>query len=189
MATTSATKTQRGGREASDGKAAGAKAPARKAPAKKGPARKALTAEVSEVGGLKVDRSLEKQVDHISSEEAERQGKTARVAVPRTLHAAWAPPAGRRSPVDIIAEQAITREPDLVPIRHGRMMVTPFTFYRGAAAIMAADLATRPPRGSGCSAAGTLTCSTSAASLHRSAPCCSTSTTSTRPCRGRWSGA
>ena len=147
MATTSATKTQRGGREASDGKAAGAKAPARKAPAKKGPARKALTAEVSEVGGLKVDRSLEKQVDHISSEEAERQGKTARVAVPRTLHAAWAPPAGRRSPVDIIAEQAITREPDLVPIRHGRMMVTPFTFYRGAAAIMAADLAHTPSSG------------------------------------------
>ena len=152
MATTSATKTQRGHREASDGKAAAVKAPARKAPARKAPARKAparkaLTAEVSEVGGLKVDRSLEKRVDHISSEEAERQGKTARVVVPRTLHAAWAPPAGRRSPVDIIAEQAITREPDLVPIRHGRMMVSPFTFYRGAAAIMAADLAATPSSG------------------------------------------
>ena len=152
MATTSATKTQRGHHAARDGKAAAVKAPARKAPARKAPARKAparkaLTAEVSEVGGLKVDRSLEKRVDHISSEEAERQGKTARVAVPRTLHAAWAAPAGRRSPVDIIAEQAITREPDLVPIRHGRMMVSPFTFYRGAAAIMAADLAATPSSG------------------------------------------
>ncbi|HTT89594.1 MAG TPA: DUF2252 domain-containing protein [Acidimicrobiales bacterium] len=108
---------------------------------------KAFTPQVSEVGGMKVDRSLEKRVDHISSAEAGRQGKTARVAVPRTLHASWAAPAGRRSPVDIIAEQATTREPDLVPIRHGRMMVSPFTFYRGAAAIMAADLAATPSSG------------------------------------------
>ncbi|HTT92864.1 MAG TPA: DUF2252 domain-containing protein [Acidimicrobiales bacterium] len=108
---------------------------------------KALTPEVSEVGGLKVDRSLEKRVDHISADEAVRHGKTARVSVPRTLHAAWAPPASRRSPVDIIAEQATTREPDLVPIRHGRMMVSPFTFYRGAAAVMAADLAATPSSG------------------------------------------
>ena len=101
-----------------------------------------------EVGpGTKVDRSLEKRVDHVSAEEATGKGKTARLAVPRSLHAAWAPPAGRRSPVDIIAEQATSREPELVPIRHGRMMVSPFTFYRGAAAIMAADLAATPVSG------------------------------------------
>ena len=56
-------------------------------------------------------------------------------------------PRNSRSPVDIILEQATSREPDLIPIRHGRMMVSPFTFYRGAAAIMAADLATTPVSG------------------------------------------
>jgi uncharacterized protein (DUF2252 family) len=95
----------------------------------------------------RVDRSFEKPVDHVSVEEATGKGKTARVAVPRSLHGAWAPPPGRRSPVDIIAEQGTSREPDLVPIRHGRMMVSPFTFYRGAAAIMAADLAATPVSG------------------------------------------
>jgi uncharacterized protein (DUF2252 family) len=95
----------------------------------------------------KVDRSPEKRVEHVSAEEAIGKGKTARLAVPRSLHASWAPPAGRRSPVDIIAEQATSREPELVPIRHGRMMVSPFTFYRGAAAIMAADLAVTPVSG------------------------------------------
>jgi uncharacterized protein (DUF2252 family) len=137
VATAATTKSQRRQRGAGDGKPADVK----------DIADKALTAAVSEVGGMKVDRTLEKRVDHIGAEEAERQGKTARVAVPRTLHTAWAPPAGRRSPVDIIAEQATTREPDLVPIRHGRMMVSPFTFYRGAAAIMAADLAATPSSG------------------------------------------
>ena len=137
MATTTATRSQGRPGRAGDGKAAHVKEIADKA----------LTAEVSEVCGMKVDRALEKRVDHISSEEAERQGKTARVAVPRTLQAGWAPPAGRRSPVNIIAEQATTREPDLVPIRHGRMMVSPFTFYRGAAAVMAGDLAATPSSG------------------------------------------
>ncbi len=134
---TAATKSQRRSPRAGDGRAADAK----------DIANKALTESVSEVGGMKVDRALEKRVDHISADEAVRQGKTARVAVPRTLHAAWTAPAGRRNPVDIIAEQATTREPDLVPIRHGRMMVSPFTFYRGAAAVMAADLAHTPNSG------------------------------------------
>jgi uncharacterized protein (DUF2252 family) len=137
MATAVANKSQRQPRGAGGAKAAGVK----------GVAKEAFKAAASEVGGMKVDRSLEKRVDHISAEEAVRQGRTARVTVPRTLHAAWVPPAGRRSPVDIIADQATTREPDLVPIRHGRMMVSPFTFYRGAAAVMAADLAATPSSG------------------------------------------
>ena len=95
----------------------------------------------------RVDRPLEKRVDHVSAEKAAAKGKAARLALPRSVHAVWDPPPGRLSPVDIIAEQATSREPDLVPIRHGRMMVTPFTFYRGAAAIMAADLAATPVSG------------------------------------------
>jgi len=105
-------------------------------------------ADAAGVGpGTRADRSLEKRVDHVTAAEAAGKGKAARLAVPRSLHAAWAPPPGRTSPVEIIAEQATSREPDLVPIRHGRMMVSPFTFYRGAAAVMAADLAATPVSG------------------------------------------
>ncbi len=93
------------------------------------------------------DRSPEIRVTHVTAQEATSKGRALRLAVPRSAHSAWEPPAQRRSPVDIILEQATSREPDLIPIRHGRMMVSPFTFYRGAAAIMAADLATTPVSG------------------------------------------
>ena len=59
------------------------------------------------------------------------------------------PAADRPDPVALLAEQDVTREPDLVPVRHGRMMVSPFTFYRGAAAVMAADLKDTPVAGPG----------------------------------------
>jgi uncharacterized protein (DUF2252 family) len=62
-------------------------------------------------------------------------------------HAGWRPAAGRPDPVGLLEGQDATREPDLVPVRHGRMMVSPFTFYRGAATIMAADLAETPVAG------------------------------------------
>jgi uncharacterized protein (DUF2252 family) len=74
-------------------------------------------------------------------------GTRARTRAPRTTHAQWAPAAGRRSPVALLVAQETTREPDLVPVRHGRMMVSPFTFYRGAAAIMAEDLKDTPTAG------------------------------------------
>jgi uncharacterized protein (DUF2252 family) len=61
--------------------------------------------------------------------------------VPRSLHGKWAPPADRRDSVELLEEQAASRVPELVPIRYGRMLVSPFTFYRGAAYLMAADLA------------------------------------------------
>ncbi len=93
------------------------------------------------------DRSPEIRLTHVTAQEATSKGRALRVAVPRSSHAEWEVPAQRRSPVDIIVEQATSREPDLIPIRHGRMMVSPFTFYRGAAAIMAADLATTPVSG------------------------------------------
>ena len=68
-------------------------------------------------------------------------GRAARRRSPRVAHADWAPAADRPDPVALLEEQATSRVPELVPIRHARMMVSPFTFYRGAALIMAADLA------------------------------------------------
>jgi uncharacterized protein (DUF2252 family) len=87
------------------------------------------------------------KIDHVSRQEAVERGKAARQAVPRSAHSDWKPDPHRPNPVDIMIEQAATREPDLIPIRHARMLVSPFTFYRGAAAIMAADLATTPVSG------------------------------------------
>ena len=74
-----------------------------------------------------------------SGEHAER-GREARRAVPRSAHGDWAPAPDRPDPVTVLSAQAATRLQELVPIRYGRMLVSPFTFYRGAAAIMAADL-------------------------------------------------
>ncbi|MFB9308146.1 uncharacterized protein (DUF2252 family) [Agromyces hippuratus] len=68
-------------------------------------------------------------------------GRVARRRSPRADHADWAPAADRPDPVALLEEQATNRVAELIPIRHARMMVSPFTFYRGAALIMAADLA------------------------------------------------
>jgi uncharacterized protein (DUF2252 family) len=74
-------------------------------------------------------------------------GKAARSRAPRSAHAEWGPSPGRADPVAILEAQARSRVPELVPIRYGRMAVSPFTFYRGAAAVMAADLAGTPTSG------------------------------------------
>ncbi|MGZ4581069.1 MAG: DUF2252 domain-containing protein [Nocardioidaceae bacterium] len=87
------------------------------------------------------------KVAHPSLEERKLRGKAARAATPRSSHEGWEPASDRPDPVELIEEQNRTREPDLVPVRHGRMMVSPFTFYRGAAAIMAADLSATPTAG------------------------------------------
>jgi uncharacterized protein (DUF2252 family) len=84
---------------------------------------------------------------YLSVEERRAQGKRARERAPRSSIATWRPAADRPDPVATLTEQDETREPDLVPIRHGRMMVSPFTFYRGAAKIMAADLDGTPTAG------------------------------------------
>src|ERR1700737_398128 len=68
-------------------------------------------------------------------------GREARARVPRSGHGDWLAPSGRTDPLEILALQATTRVPDLVPIRYGRMAASPFAFFRGAAAVMAADLA------------------------------------------------
>jgi uncharacterized protein (DUF2252 family) len=73
-------------------------------------------------------------------------GRDARRALPRASHASVALD-GRPDPVDLLIEQGATRVPELVPIRYGRMLVSPFTFYRGAAKIMATDLAASPDSG------------------------------------------
>jgi uncharacterized protein (DUF2252 family) len=88
-----------------------------------------------------------KRGPHPSVEERRARGQAARDRTPLSSHARWEPAAGRADPVALLEEQNTTREPDLVPVRHGRMLVSPFTFYRGAAKIMAADLAGTPTAG------------------------------------------
>ncbi len=75
------------------------------------------------------------------------RGREARKIVPRSSHAHWEPGPDRAGPLEVLAEQDKTRVPELVPVRYGRMLASAFTFYRGAAAIMAADLATSPDSG------------------------------------------
>jgi uncharacterized protein DUF2252 len=87
------------------------------------------------------------KVEHFTPAERARQGKAARAKVPRRLHGEWEPRSDRPDPVAILEEQAQTRVPELLPIRYGRMLVSPFTFYRGAAALMASDLADGPRTG------------------------------------------
>jgi uncharacterized protein (DUF2252 family) len=86
-------------------------------------------------------------VPHLSVAERVARGKAARAEVPRSSHASFEPAPNRADPVEVLERQAKTRVPELVPIRYGRMLVSPFTFYRGAAAIMSADLAATPRSG------------------------------------------
>jgi uncharacterized protein (DUF2252 family) len=83
------------------------------------------------------------QAPRLTPEERTALGKAARKTVPLEAHAEFEPQMSR-DPVGLLLGQAKTRVPDLVPIRHGRMLVSPFTFYRGAALVMAADLHSTP---------------------------------------------
>jgi uncharacterized protein (DUF2252 family) len=85
--------------------------------------------------------------NHGASDERRKEGKTLRDAVSRHSHAGWKAPDGRRDPVEILLESNEGRIPSLIPIRFGRMMQSPFAFYRGSASVMAADLATTPDSG------------------------------------------
>ena len=87
------------------------------------------------------------KIAHPSIDERREKGKEARERAPLSAHSGWKPAADRPDPVALLEAQNAAREPDLVPVRHGRMMVSPFTFYRGAAKIMAADLAGTPTAG------------------------------------------
>jgi uncharacterized protein (DUF2252 family) len=81
-----------------------------------------------------------------SSAPADR-GRAVRAELPRSSHGDWEPAADRPDPVAVLVEQAATRVPELTPIRYGRMLVSPFAFFRGAAAVMAADLGAAPSTG------------------------------------------
>ncbi len=86
-------------------------------------------------------------IPHPTPPEREARGRAERSEVPRSSHGGWEAPTGRRDPVDLLEEQSATRLPELVPIRYGRMLVSPFTFFRGGAYLMAADLASTPRTG------------------------------------------
>ena len=87
------------------------------------------------------------QLEESNDKARARRGKVARARVTRSSHGDWAPAASRPDPIDILRQQATTRVEDLVPIRHGRMAASAFAFFRGAAAVMAADLASSPHSG------------------------------------------
>ena len=89
----------------------------------------------------------ERKIAHPSIDERKARGLEARERTPPSGHTKWRPAAGRPDPVALLEEQNTTREQDLVPVRHGRMMASPFTFYRGAAKIMATDLKDTPVAG------------------------------------------
>jgi uncharacterized protein (DUF2252 family) len=84
---------------------------------------------------------------YLTADERAALGRAARAEVPRSSHAEWEPPADRADPVDVQEQAGVERVPELLPIRYGRMLSSPFAFYRGAAEVMAADLADTPRSG------------------------------------------
>src|SRR5215472_3873261 len=86
-------------------------------------------------------------LSHATPTERRAHGKRLRDTVPRDTHAAWRAPADRADPIGILRAADTARQPDLVPLRYGRMLQSPFTFYRGSAGVMAADLARTPVSG------------------------------------------
>ncbi|MBV9309969.1 MAG: DUF2252 family protein, partial [Solirubrobacterales bacterium] len=98
---------------------------------------------------MPASRTAKATVDVLQSTVSERteRGKRARSGAPRSSHAEFDPAPTRPDPIELLEAQAQTRVPELVPIRYGRMLDSPFTFYRGAAKVMASDLATTPNSG------------------------------------------
>ena len=129
-----------------------------------------VTGEDSVAGWRKTTAAAARKanaVPHLSVAERIARGKAARAEIPRSRHAEFEAAPDRGDPIELLEAQAKTRVPELVPIRYGRMFVSPFTFYRGAAKIMAHDLPGRHGRVSRCSAAETRICRTSAFRLPR----------------------
>ena len=97
--------------------------------------------------GWEVGRMAAQEIAYLSVGDREAKGLEARDRTPVSSHTRWRPAAGRPDPVVQLQEQDAARDPDLVPVRNGRMMVSPFTFYRGAAKVMATDLKDTPVAG------------------------------------------
>lgn len=93
-----------------------------------------------------------------SCEERIATGKTLRESLPRSSHAGWKPATKRRDPIDVLEESNRDRLAELVPIRYGRMLASPFTFLRGSAALMAYDLANTQAQVFASKPAGTAIC-------------------------------
>src|SRR6478672_5093508 len=110
------------------------------------------TAEDAPRGGHRYQ--LESGLGQLSPAERAERGKEARAAVPRDSHAVFDPGLARPDPIGLLEEQAKARVPDLVPVRWGRMSVSPFTYYSGAALPMASDLASTPVSGLAVQACG-----------------------------------
>ena len=102
--------------------------------------------------------ALPEQTHNLSVEDRTERGRALRDNCPRRGHGAWAVPKGRRDPIEILIEQGQHRLPELLPLRYSRMRVTPFAFLRGAAAVMASDLAATPSTGLRMQAAGDCHC-------------------------------
>ena len=98
--------------------------------------------------------ALDSAAGRLSPAERAERGKAARSAVPRDSHAVYDPSADRPDPVGLLERQAATRLPDLVPVRYGRMLASPFSYFRGAALSMAADLVATPVSGLAVQACG-----------------------------------
>ena len=107
--------------------------------------KKVLTAEIARTPFAPA--FMAKPKSHHTLAERKDLGRALRVKMPREAHAEWDAPEDRTDPIEIILASEVGRREDLLPIRHGRMLATPFTFYRGAAAVMAADLANTPSTG------------------------------------------
>ena len=110
------------------------------------------TTEAAPRGGHRYQ--LESGLERLTPAERAERGKQARAGVPRDTHAVFDPPPDRADPVGLLEEQSKSRVPELVPVRYGRMMVSPFTYYRGAALPIATDLATTPVSGLAVQACG-----------------------------------
>jgi uncharacterized protein (DUF2252 family) len=111
-----------------------------------------LTAEAPPRGTQRYQ--LDPGVGRLTPAESAARGKTARAEVPRASHAMFDPPPDRPDPIGLLEEQGKSRVPELVPVRYGRMMVSPFTYFRGAALPMASDLAGTPVSGLAVQACG-----------------------------------
>ena len=97
---------------------------------------------------------LDTALGHLIPAERAARGKSARAEVPLESHAEFDPAPDRPDPIALLEEQGASRVPNLVPVRYGRMMTSPFSYYRGAALPMAADLATTPVTGLAVQACG-----------------------------------
>jgi uncharacterized protein (DUF2252 family) len=104
-------------------------------------------AERSTMTPVETEERRAAEVEHLSVAERVALGKAARASTPRSNHAEFEPASDRPDPITLLERQAESRVPELVPIRYGRMGVSPFTFYRGAALLQASDLAHTPSSG------------------------------------------